>query len=79
MENIRISLPLDPQQVKTLRAGDTVLLTGTLYTGRDAAHKRLVACIERGEPLPIPLENQLIYYVGPCAGVARPCRRLCGP
>ncbi|HIT69247.1 MAG TPA: Fe-S-containing hydro-lyase [Candidatus Aphodomonas merdavium] len=65
MENIRISLPLDPQQVKTLRAGDTVLLTGTLYTGRDAAHKRLVACIERGEPLPIPLENQLIYYVGP--------------
>lgn len=65
MENIRVQLPLDPEQVKTLRAGDTVLLTGTLYTARDAAHKRLVACLDEGRELPFDLKNQLIYYVGP--------------
>lgn len=65
MKDVKITLPLDPEQVKTLRAGDTVLLTGTLYTGRDAAHKRLVECLEKGEPLPLPVQNQLIYYVGP--------------
>ncbi len=65
MENIPVKLPLDPEQVKTLRAGDTVLLTGTLYTARDAAHKRLVEALDRGEELPFDLKNQLIYYVGP--------------
>ena len=65
MENIRLQLPLDPEQVKTLRAGDTLLLTGTLYTARDAAHKRLVACLDEGRELPFDLKNQLIYYVGP--------------
>ena len=65
MENIPVQLPLDPEQIKTLRAGDTVLLTGVLYTARDAAHKRLVACLDEGRPLPFDLKNQLIYYVGP--------------
>ena len=65
MENIHVQLPLDPEQIKTLRAGDTVLLTGVLYTARDAAHKRLVACLDEGRPLPFDLKNQLIYYVGP--------------
>lgn len=50
---------------RTLRAGDTVSLTGTLYTARDAAHKRIVAAMEQGEPLPFPLEGAAIYYAGP--------------
>ena len=65
MENIRVNLPLDKEQLKTLRAGDTVLLSGVIYTSRDAAHKRLVACLEEGRPLPFDVKNQLIYYVGP--------------
>lgn len=48
-----------------LRAGDTVSLTGILYTARDAAHKRIVAAMEAGEPLPFPLEGATIYYAGP--------------
>ena len=65
MENIRVNLPLDKEQLKTLRAGDTVLLSGVIYTSRDAAHKRLVACLDEGRPLPFDVKNQLIYYVGP--------------
>lgn len=48
-----------------LRAGDTVTLTGTLYTARDAAHKRIVAAMDAGESLPFPLEGAAIYYAGP--------------
>lgn len=48
-----------------LRAGDTVTLTGTLYTARDAAHKRIVQAMEEGKPLPFPLEGAAVYYAGP--------------
>ena len=48
-----------------MRSGDEVLISGIIYTARDAAHKRLVECLDRGEPLPFPLEDALIYYVGP--------------
>lgn len=65
MENIAVKLPLVPEQIGTLNAGDTVLLTGPLYTARDAAHRRLVEALDRGEALPFDLTNQLIYYVGP--------------
>ncbi|MGJ4850811.1 Fe-S-containing hydro-lyase [Bacillota bacterium Meth-B3] len=65
MENVAVKLPLDPVKIRTLNAGDTVLLTGSLYTARDAAHKRLVEALDRGETLPFDLTNQLIYYVGP--------------
>lgn len=65
MENIRVQLPLDKEKIAALRAGDTVLLTGVMYTARDAAHKRLVACLDEGRPLPFDVKNQLIYYVGP--------------
>lgn len=61
----KIRLPLDEKTIRELKAGDEVLLTGTVYTARDAAHKRLVALIEKGEPLPIELSGQTIYYVGP--------------
>ena len=61
----RITTPLDDEVVAGLRAGDQVLLTGVVHTARDAAHKRLVALIEEGKPLPFELAGQLIYYVGP--------------
>lgn len=58
--------PFDRQLVLSLHAGDQVLLSGTVYTGRDAAHKRLCAMLERGEALPVDLQGQAIYFVGPC-------------
>ena len=61
----RITTPLDDVVVAGLRAGDQVLLTGVVYTARDAAHKRLVALIEEGKPLPFELAGQVVYYVGP--------------
>ncbi|MBQ3080719.1 MAG: Fe-S-containing hydro-lyase [Clostridia bacterium] len=65
MENIRVQLPLNKEEIAKLRAGDTVLLTGIMYTARDAAHKRLVACLDEGREMPFDVKNQLIYYVGP--------------
>lgn len=64
-KTIRIQTPITTEEIKKLRAGDNVLITGTIYTGRDAAHKRLVELLEKGEELPIDLEGQFIYYVGP--------------
>lgn len=61
----RITTPLTDDVVEDLRAGDKVLITGYLYTARDAAHKRMVEAIERGEEIPIDLKGQVIYYVGP--------------
>ncbi|MBC7337455.1 MAG: fumarate hydratase C-terminal domain-containing protein, partial [Clostridia bacterium] len=57
--------PLTDEMVATLRAGDQVYLTGLIYAARDAAHKRLVELLEKGEPLPVDLLGQVIYYVGP--------------
>ena len=62
----RISAPFGPETVKSLRAGDRVLLSGKIWTGRDAAHKRLCALLDEGKALPVNLENELIYFVGPC-------------
>ena len=61
----RITMPLTLDKTETLRAGDSVLLTGTIYTARDAAHKRLIELIEKNEALPIDVKDQVIYYVGP--------------
>ncbi len=61
----RIQTPLTDDVVKKLHAGDRVLLSGVIYTGRDAAHKRLVDLIDKGEPLPVDMQGQVIYYVGP--------------
>jgi fumarate hydratase subunit beta len=62
---IRISAPLTESDVAVLRAGQHVRFYGTLYTARDAAHRRMIAAAEAGEPLPIELAGQIIYYVGP--------------
>lgn len=61
----RIQLPFSATILQGLRSGDLVLLSGVLYTGRDQTHKRLVELIDRGEKLPVDLNGQLIYYVGP--------------
>lgn len=60
-----VNLPLTEEKVRRLRCGDTVYLTGELYTSRDAGHKRMVELLNRGEPLPFDPENATIYYVGP--------------
>lgn len=61
-----ITAPLTDEKINSLKSGDEVLLSGTVYTGRDAAHKRMIALIEKGEPLPFDIRGQIIYYVGPC-------------
>ncbi|MCJ7688191.1 MAG: Fe-S-containing hydro-lyase [Clostridiaceae bacterium] len=61
----RITTPLTKDVIKDLKAGDSVLLSGVIYTARDAAHKRLVDLIDKGEKLPIDVKDAVIYYVGP--------------
>jgi len=61
----RISTPLSQEKVKDLKAGDSILLSGVIYTARDAAHKRLVELIDKGDELPIDVKDAVIYYVGP--------------
>ena len=60
-----IAAPLSLEVARSLRAGDSVLLSGTVYTARDAAHKRLCQLVAQGEKLPFPVEGAVIYYVGP--------------
>ena len=62
----QVRTPLTKEIVNTLTTGDRVSLGGVIYTGRDAAHKRLAEMINKGEALPIDLRDQTIYYVGPC-------------
>ena len=61
----KLTTPLTHDQLKDLKAGDNVLITGYIYTARDAAHARLVELLEKGEELPIDVDGQVIYYVGP--------------
>lgn len=61
----RLKVPLSENDITDLKAGEQVFLTGVIYTGRDAAHKRMVEGMDRGEPLPVDIKGQLIYYVGP--------------
>ena len=60
-----IKAPLSDQDAKELNAGDYVYITGTVYTARDAAHKRMYEALEKGEKLPLDMENNIIYYMGP--------------
>jgi fumarate hydratase subunit beta len=64
-EAIRLKTPLSDADVEKLKAGDKVFLNGVIYTGRDAAHKRLYDLLMEGKPLPIEVKGQVIYYVGP--------------
>ncbi|MBR2510477.1 MAG: Fe-S-containing hydro-lyase [Lentisphaeria bacterium] len=62
----KITTPLTREMVRELRAGEEVMLSGVIYTGRDAAHKRLCALLDEGRELPADLKDQVIYFVGPC-------------
>ena len=62
---MKLALPLTRQMARKLKAGDSCLLSGVIYTARDAAHKRLCEALDRGEPLPIDLTDITIYFVGP--------------
>lgn len=77
--SIRITSPFDREALARLRAGDGVLLSGTVLTGRDAAHKRLCALLDAGQPLPVSLRDQAIYYVGPCPPLPGDVIGSCGP
>ena len=75
----KISVPASEQELKKLKAGDSVLLSDTVYTARDAAHKRICECLDRGERPPFDLNGSAVYYVGPtpehdgcCIGSAGP-------
>lgn len=76
---MHIKTPITDQDILKMRAGEIVYFTGVIYTGRDAAHKRLVESLDRGESLPIDFRGQVIYYVGPTP--AKPGRPIgsCGP
>lgn len=65
MSAIHITNPISEQELLKLKAGDRVLLSGTIYTARDAAHKRMFETLQRGEELPFDVAGQTIYYVGP--------------
>ena len=62
---INLKTPLTEEKAKSLKAGDTILLSGTIYTARDAAHKRLIELVDMGEELPFNIKDEIIYYVGP--------------
>lgn len=62
----KIDTPLQEDSLKNLKAGDRVMISGKIYSARDAAHKRMVEALENGEKLPFDAEGQIIYYAGPC-------------
>jgi fumarate hydratase subunit beta len=65
MAEHHITTPVTDEVIEKLQAGDSVFITGFLYTGRDSAHKKLIELVDKGEELPIDIKGQLIYYVGP--------------
>lgn len=79
MAIVRLKTPLSDEDVKNLRVGDKVLISGEVFTARDAAHKRLLEMVDKGEELPFDLKGSVIYYVGPAP--AKPGKPIgpCGP
>ncbi|MDD5986536.1 MAG: Fe-S-containing hydro-lyase [Eubacteriales bacterium] len=65
MNELELQAPFTKDKMRALRAGDRVRLSGTIYTARDAAHKRMVEALREGREIPIPLQDAVIYYVGP--------------
>lgn len=75
----KLNLPLDEDTISSLKAGDSVLLSGTILTARDCAHKRICEILDRGEKLPFELEGAIIYYAGPCPAKPGMASGSCGP
>ena len=65
MMDRHIKAPLNDDEVKLLKAGDYVYISGTIYTARDAAHKRMYEALQNGQEVPMPLKNNIVYYMGP--------------
>ena len=78
-EKIRITTPLTEEQSRKLRAGDSVLITGTIISARDAAHKAMTEALARGEKLPVDWTNQIVYYLGPTPAKPGDPIGSCGP
>ena len=74
-----LQLPLSKEDIKRLHAGDAVMLSGTIYTARDCAHKRLFSLLDAGMPLPFELKGAIIYYAGPCPAKPGRASGSCGP
>ncbi len=74
-----LSLPLSAAEILSLHAGDAVSLSGTLYTARDCAHRRIFELLDSDMPLPFPLAGAFIYYAGPCPAPAGKASGSCGP
>lgn len=79
MEKRKLNTSELKEQAKTLKAGEQILLSGTVYTARDAAHKRIFALLDRGEALPFELEGAVIYYAGPTPTPEGMAIGSCGP
>lgn len=75
----RIITPFTDDVIESLQAGDRIAITGVIYTGRDAAHKRMVQTLKDGKALPMEIEGQAIYYVGPCPAKPGQAIGSCGP
>ena len=75
----KITLPMDKQTVRSLKTGDVISLSGTIYTARDAAHKLICDMISRGEDTPFPIKNAVVYYSGPCPAKPGDVIGSCGP
>ena len=75
----RITAPIDKETARSLRAGDSVLISGTIYTARDAAHERMTRLFKHGEPFPFDIKGQVIYYAGPCPAKPGEVIGSCGP
>ena len=75
----KLALPLTKEDISNLHAGDSVLLSGTIYTARDCAHKRIFALLDEGKALPFDLKDAFIYYAGPCPAPAGKACGSCGP
>lgn len=75
----KLTLPLSDEQLSALNAGDSVLLTGVVYTARDCAHKRIFEYLDAGKELPFPLRGSIIYYAGPCPAPEGKACGSCGP
>lgn len=79
MAKIKLQTPLTDEAVKSLKSGDQVLISGTIYTGRDAAHLRMIDSLNKGEALPFDVSGQIIYYVGPTPAKPGEIIGSCGP
>lgn len=75
----KLTTPINQETINSLKVGEEVLITGTIYTARDAAHKRMVEQINKNEELPFEMTNQVIYYVGPTPAKPNQTIGSCGP